>query len=167
MSTTLIGLSRRLLKAAPLTAWSRGAADKAWTVVKAGNNILLDGVPYEVTKAIQGGRGRGGSFVKTKLKNLLTGKGSDRTFKSEEPVEVPDLDKYAVDYSWEDADAFVFMDSSTFEEFRVPKSVVEKSLFLLPGHSILIFMHNDAVIKIVHPHIAQFKVVSVDLGEKV
>lgn len=134
--------------------------------MKQGNNILINDIPYEVTKAVQGGRGRGSSFVKSKLKNLITGKGMDRTFKSEEPVDVPELDKFNVEYSWEDAEEFVFMDSNSFEEIRVPKTVVSKSKFLLPGHQIILFKFNDAVIKLVHPHTAEFTVVSVDTTEK-
>ena len=158
-------VAKRVLKPFP-RVYSRYASEKAWAVIKPGNNILLDGVPYEVTKTTQGGRGRGASFVKSKLKNLVSGKGMDKTFRSDEDVDVPQLDKYTVEYSWEDSDEFVFMDTTTFDEYRVTKDMVPKAKFLLPGHILNIFKYQEKVIKVYHPATSVYNLVSVDPSER-
>lgn len=167
MNRHIFNLARTTACRVTPTVWTRGVTEKAWAVVKVGRNILVDGVPYSVTKALQGGRGRGASFVKAKLKNLYTGKGIDKTFISEDPVEVPELDRYEVEYSWDDETDFVFMDSSSFEEFRVPKKDLVKAKFLLPGQKIVIFKYKEAFVEIVFPHSQEYTLKSIDTSERV
>ncbi len=112
----------------------RGVSDRAWNSCKVGRYILLEGAPYKVTKAAQGGRGRGGSWVKCTVKNLLTSKYHDKTFNSDEQLEIPDISFHDAQFSWHDAGAqggggeFVFMDCASFEEVRVGE--VSKAEFL-------------------------------------
>jgi elongation factor P len=139
-------------------------SERAWVCVKVGNTVLIDGVPFLVTKALQGGRGRGASFVKSTIKNRYTGKSMDKTFNSEDPLEIPDVVQYSVEYSWRDdsVDEYVFMDNNTFEEVRVPSHVVSKPKFLVPGQKFSIAKYKDAIIDLVFPHTGEFTVASVD-----
>ena len=166
MKGHIFNLARTVYRAKPTITLTREVTEKAWVAVKAGKNIVINDVPYEVTKALQGGRGRGASFVKTKLKNLITGKSLDKTFNSEDPVEIPELDRYDVEYSWDDENDFVFLDGNTFEEFRVAKNMVAKSKFLLPGQSISVFKYKTDIISVVFPHTAEYVVTDVDTTER-
>ncbi|GIH68208.1 elongation factor P [Sphaerimonospora thailandensis] len=68
--------------------------------------------------------GKGGAFVRTKLKNVLTGKTLDRTFNAGVKVDVANVDKREMQYSYLDGDDFVFMDTETFDMVNVARSVV-------------------------------------------
>lgn len=137
-------------------------------IIKVGKCILLDGVPYKVVKALQGGRGRGASFTKSTIKNLITGRSSDKTFNSEDQIEIPDLLQARVEYSWEDTSTgeCVFMDTRSFEEIRVLKSSIEKAAFLVPGQEVTILQFNGNPIDVTLPHTGQYTVVSIDVGSK-
>lgn len=166
MNKYIFHIARVATRASPTVIWSRDASEKAWAVVKIGRNILVDGVPHEVSKAVQGGRGRGASFVKAKLRNLVTGKGIDRTFNSEDPVEVPDLDRFDVEFSWDEETDYVFIDVASFEEFRVPKEFVKKANFLVPGMKLVVYKYKDALIEVGLPHTYEFEVQTIDTTER-
>ncbi len=135
-------------------------------IIQVGNNILIGETPYQVIKATQGGRGRGASFVKSTLKNRLTGKTMDKTFNSEDPVDIPDVQHIAVEFSWEDTDDFVFMDTKSFEEIRVPKESVAKRQYLVPGQQLGLYKYKEHIVDMIFPTTSEFTVESVDLTQK-
>ncbi|GAA0359260.1 elongation factor P [Microbispora corallina] len=68
--------------------------------------------------------GKGGAFVRTKLKNILSGKVVDKTFNAGVKVDVANVDKREMQYSYLDGDDFVFMDTETYDMVNVERSVV-------------------------------------------
>ncbi|MEQ4716302.1 elongation factor P [Nonomuraea sp. B19D2] len=68
--------------------------------------------------------GKGGAFVRTKLKNVLSGKVVDKTFNAGVKVEVANVDKREMQYSYKDGDDFVFMDTETYDMVNVPSTTV-------------------------------------------
>ena len=64
--------------------------------------------------------GKGGAFVRTKLKNVLTGKVVDRTFNAGTKVDTATVDKRDMQYLYNDGDDFVFMDVDTYDQMHVP-----------------------------------------------
>jgi elongation factor P len=68
--------------------------------------------------------GKGGAFVRTKLKNVLSGKVVDKTFNAGVKVEVANVDKREMQYSYKDGDDFVFMDTETYDMVNVPSVTV-------------------------------------------
>ena len=68
--------------------------------------------------------GKGGAFVRTKLKNVLSGKVVDKTFNAGVKVEVASVDKREMQYSYMDGDDFVFMDTETFDMLNVSRPTV-------------------------------------------
>ncbi|MBB6552856.1 elongation factor P [Nonomuraea rubra] len=68
--------------------------------------------------------GKGGAFVRTKLKNVLSGKVVDKTFNAGVKVEVANVDKREMQYSYKDGDDFVFMDTETYDMVNVPSATV-------------------------------------------
>ncbi|MFG1701847.1 elongation factor P [Nonomuraea sp. M3C6] len=68
--------------------------------------------------------GKGGAFVRTKLKNVLSGKVVDKTFNAGVKVEVANVDKREMQYSYKDGDEFVFMDTETYDMVNVPSGTV-------------------------------------------
>ncbi|MFI6295273.1 elongation factor P [Nonomuraea sp. NPDC050790] len=68
--------------------------------------------------------GKGGAFVRTKLKNVLSGKVVDKTFNAGVKVDVANVDKREMQYSYKDGDDFVFMDTETYDMVNVPAKTV-------------------------------------------
>src|SRR5271170_3861593 len=66
--------------------------------------------------------GKGGAFVRTKLRNLRTKAVLERTFRADEKVEQAVIDKREMQYLYRDDDAFVFMDNSTYDQTNVPSA---------------------------------------------
>ncbi|WP_214327637.1 elongation factor P [Nonomuraea sediminis] len=68
--------------------------------------------------------GKGGAFVRTKLKNVLSGKVVDKTFNAGVKVDVANVDKREMQFSYKDGDDFVFMDTETYDMVTVPSNTV-------------------------------------------
>ncbi|WP_327045112.1 elongation factor P [Microbispora sp. NBC_01189] len=68
--------------------------------------------------------GKGGAFVRTKLKNIMSGKVVDKTFNAGVKVDVANVDKREMQYSYLDGDDFVFMDTETYDMVNIARSVV-------------------------------------------
>ena len=100
---------------------SRHLREKAGKAVKPGAALVLNNFPYKVMKMKQGGRGRGASFVKASLRNLETSAVVEMTFINDDMVELAELDKEPVEFSWYDTttSSLVFMNMTSFEESRV------------------------------------------------
>ncbi len=81
-----------------------------------GLKIELDGEPYTIIFFQHVKPGKGGAFVRTKVKNLKNGKVLDRTFRSGEKLDEADVSERRMQYLYQDGDALVFMDNETFEQ---------------------------------------------------
>ena len=81
-----------------------------------GLKIELDGEPFTIVYFQHVKPGKGGAFVRTKVKNLKNGKVLDRTFRSGEKVDEADVSERKMQYLYQDGDSLVFMDNETFEQ---------------------------------------------------
>ena len=94
--------------------------------MRPGVNIILDNQPHRCTKMVQGKRGKGGGFIKATLKNVINGNSFEKTFTSDEMVELTELERKTMSYSWSDDSNYYFMDLETFEEVAVPTNIVDE-----------------------------------------
>lgn len=81
-----------------------------------GLKIEWEGTPYLIVDFQHVKPGKGGAFVRTKLKNLLTGRVIDQTFRSGERVGKPDLVEKDMQYLYKEGDRYCFMDNETYEQ---------------------------------------------------
>ncbi|MCG8591251.1 MAG: elongation factor P [Proteobacteria bacterium] len=89
-----------------------------------GLKIELDGDPFVITYFQHVKPGKGGAFVRTKVKNLLNGKVLDRTFRSGEKVEEADVEERTMQYLYNDGGDLVFMDTTTYDQLPFSADVV-------------------------------------------
>jgi elongation factor P len=82
-----------------------------------GLKIEIDGEPFVMTYFQHVKPGKGGAFVRTKIKNLRTGKTLDRTFRAGERVDEAEVEDKRMQYLYQDGDSLVFMDSDTYDQF--------------------------------------------------
>lgn len=102
------------------------------TDLKKGTLIELNGEPHKVLEYNQKQMGRGGSIVNTKIKNLITGTTTDRTFKGSEKIESADVANRNVQFLYDDG-RLHFMDSEDFSQFAVDKDDVTGAELLKEG----------------------------------
>ena len=91
---------------------------------KNGLRIELDGQPFTITYFQHVKPGKGGAFVRTKMKNLLSGKTVDKTFRAGEKVEEADVEDRTMQYLYMDGESLVFMDTSSYDQIPIPAAQV-------------------------------------------
>jgi len=89
-----------------------------------GLKILVAGEPYAIVYFQHVKPGKGGAFVRTKLKGLRTGKVVEKTFRAGEKVDEPDVEESRMQFLYQDGDQLVFMDSSTYDQLHFSREQV-------------------------------------------
>ena len=120
--------------------------------LKNGLVLNLDGELWAVVEFQHVKPGKGGAFVRTTLKNVLSGKVVDKTFNAGTKVETATVDKRTMQYLYLDGDDYVFMDSDTYEQVHVPASVVgDGSNYLLDNAEAMVAVHEGVPLYIELP----------------
>ncbi len=113
--------------------------------LKNGMVLNLDGQLWGVVEFQHVKPGKGGAFVRTKLKNVVSGKVVDKTFNAGVKVDTANVDRREMTYLYRDGDEFVFMDTETFDQINLEPSVVgTASNFMLENHNATVGMHESA-----------------------
>ena len=111
--------------------------------LKNGMVLNLDGQLWSVVWFQHHKPGKGGAIMRTKLKNVLSGKVVDKTFNADVKVDVANVDKRTMSYLYNDGSSYVFMDSSTYEQTHLsPETVGDASHFLLENQEAIVAMHE-------------------------
>jgi elongation factor P len=134
---------------------------------KRGLHVLIDGDPYEILDySVQTPSARGSAtLVRTKVRNVRTDQVLDKTFKSGERFEEPDLEKRQVQFLYADGDALHFMDLASYEQFSLPRgSVGDAARWLIDGLALHSNVFNGRVIGVALPPHVELEVVEVDPG---
>jgi elongation factor P len=115
--------------------------------IKNGSVLNLDGNLWSVIEFQHVKPGKGGAFVRTKLKNVLSGKVVDKTFNAGAKVEFETVDRRDMQYLYNDGTDFVFMDPGNFEQLTIPAAVVgDAKDFMLENSNALIGFHNGVAL---------------------
>jgi elongation factor P len=113
--------------------------------LKNGIVLNLDGQLWSVVEFQHVKPGKGGAFVRTKLKNVLSGKVVDRTFNAGTKVETATVDKRDMQYLYRDGGDFVFMDTSTYDQIPIPAGTVgDAANFLLENQEAVVATHEGS-----------------------
>ena len=132
-----------------------------------GLRIEIEGKPHIIVDFLHVKPGKGGAFVRTKLKNLITGNVIDKTFRSGEKVDIPDLQEKTMQYLYNTEDEFYFMDQETYEQISLlADQLGENKGFLQEGITIDILFHNDQPIGVELPIFVELSVFTTDPGLK-
>jgi elongation factor P len=115
--------------------------------LKNGLVLNLDGQLWTVVEFQHVKPGKGGAFVRTKLKNVLSGKVVDKTFNAGVKVETATVDKRAMQYLYRDGDDFVFMDMQSYDQIHVPAATVgDAEHFMLENQEAVVGLHEGAAL---------------------
>lgn len=137
------------------------------TDFRKGLKIEVDGTPYEIVDFQHFKPGKGGAMVRTKLRNILTGRLQDITFRSGEKVERPDLEVREMQFLYHDGEALAFMDLTSYEQIAMEESVTDgKSSFLKDGQTVQVLLYKGQPLDIELPLSLVLKVVETEPGAK-
>ena len=127
--------------------------------------LNIDGNLWTVVEFQHVKPGKGPAFVRTKLKNVLSGKVVDKTFNAGLKVETATVDKRDMQYLYADGDDYVFMDSSTYEQLHVPVATVgEVADFLLENQDAMVAVHEGTVLYVELPASVELLISHTDPG---
>src|SRR6476659_4364174 len=108
-----------------------------------GMHVALDGQTWRIVEFQHVKPGKGGAFVRTRLKSLDSGSVVDRTFRAGEKFERVRTETKSMQYLYDTGDEVVFMDEETFEQLQLPRAQVEDALpFLQPSSSVQVLLVN-------------------------
>jgi elongation factor P len=134
---------------------------------KKGLKIELDGVPYTIVDFQHVKPGKGGAFVRTKMKSLLSGKVLDQTFRSGEKVKRPDLMERDMQYLYGEGDRFCMMDNETYEQIMLTEEQVgEARLYLTENLDVKILFFNQQPVGVEVPLFVELAVTQTEPGVK-
>jgi elongation factor P len=109
--------------------------------------------------------GKGGAFVRTKLKNVRSGAVLERTFRADEKVEQAVIDKREMQYLYRDGDQYVFMDNVSYDQLHVePVSLGDSTKFLKEGDSAVVQLYGVEIVGVDLPAAVELSIADTDPG---
>ncbi len=136
---------------------------------KKGLRVLIEGAPYVIMETqTQTPSARGAAtLVKVKVRNLKTDQVFDKSFKSGEKFQEPDLDKKNVQFLYAEQDSMVFMDLASYDQFNVSKDDLgEKVAYLTDGMELKALFFEGNLLDLELPSSVEFEVVEVEPGTR-
>jgi elongation factor P len=134
---------------------------------KKGLKIEIDGIPYAIVDFLHVKPGKGGAFVRTKIKNLMTGKVLDQTFRSGEKVKRPDLAEREMQFLYRDGDSFFMMDNETYEQLALTSEQLgDAVLYLIENLNLQVLFFNQQPVAVEAPNFVELSVAQAEPGVK-
>ena len=134
---------------------------------KNGMTIKYDGNIYLILEFMHVKPGKGGAFVRTKLRNMRTGAVIDYTFNAAEKVERAMIDKVKMQYIYDAGQALVFMNNETYEQVEISKTQLEYEMkFIIEGMNVEIVYCEGEILGINLPDKVTLKVTKCDPAVK-
>ena len=135
------------------------------TEFRNGLKIEIDGEPYVIVEFQHVKPGKGGAFVRTKMKSLKSGNVIDRTFRSGEKVDVPELEEKTMQYLYAADKDRVLMDTSTYEQISMSEKQLGDSVnYLKENMEIKVLYFKGQPINIDIPMFVELKIARTDPG---
>ena len=133
--------------------------------LKNGMTLNIDGQLWSVVDFQHVKPGKGGAFVRTKLKNVLSGKVVDRTFNAGVRVEQASVDRREMQYLYREGDDFVFMDTEDYDQPRIPAATVgDAANYLLEEQNATVAFNEGVPLYVELPAAVELTVSQTDPG---
>lgn len=130
-----------------------------------GFTLINKGELYSIVEFLHVKPGKGGAFVRTKLRNVKTKAVTERTFRAGEKVEEVRLERKPYEYLYHDGNFYVFMDSETFEQIQIEKDLIgDVVVFLAENTECGILFHDTTPIEVELPIFMELEITQTDPG---
>ena len=134
---------------------------------KKGLKLLVEGQPYVIVDFQHVKPGKGNQFFRTKMRSLLTGNNLERTFKSGEKFEVPNVEMVEMTYLYKDDKGYNFMNQQNYEQICMMEHEIGESKFYLTENLVvMITIYNDKPVIVEVPNAVNLRVAQTDPGVK-
>ncbi|KAG8093504.1 hypothetical protein GUJ93_ZPchr0012g19425 [Zizania palustris] len=121
--------------------------------IRVGSNVEVDGAPWKVLEFLHVKPGKGAAFVRTKMRNYITGNTVDKTFRAGSTIPEASISKETKQFTYKDGSQFVLMDLTSFEESRLNEADVgDKQKWLKEGMDCNLLYWNGRVFPILISH---------------
>jgi elongation factor P len=135
--------------------------------IRKGLKVLMDGAPFVVIDFQFVKPGKGAAFTRTKFKNLLTGGVVERNIRSGEKLEPANVEEKTMQFLYKEAEDFVFMDESTYEQVSITREVVgDDHDLLMDNLPCTVLFFNDRAVGISLPTFVTVRVTKSEPGAK-
>ncbi len=133
--------------------------------IKKGSVLALEGQLWNVTDFQHVKPGKGGAFVRTTLKNVVTGRTLDRTFNAGTKIDFATVDRRDFQYLYQDGADFVFMDLTDYDQLTVSSAIVgDAANFMLENQTVMLALHEGEPLYIELPASVVLLVTHTDPG---
>ncbi|MCI6859557.1 MAG: elongation factor P [Clostridia bacterium] len=130
-----------------------------------GVTFVLDGAVYYIVDFQHVKPGKGAAFVRTKIKNAMTGQVLERTFNPSEKFELAHIEHKEMQYLYADGDLYYFMDTQTYEQFPFNKETVADALnFIIEGMNVQVQLYNGKAFAVDPPLFVELEIVECEPG---
>lgn len=135
--------------------------------IKNGMTLQIEGNIYQVVEFLHVKPGKGSAFMKTKLKNLRTGSNLERTFNTNVKFEEAHIDRKTVQYLYEAADVYYFMDNVTYDQYELTSEQVgEYKDYMLENMNVDLTFFGTELLGITLPEKMEYTVIEAEPGIK-
>lgn len=133
--------------------------------LKNGITLELDNGLFQVVEFQHVKPGKGGAFVRTKLRNLRTGNVFDKTFNAGIRVEQAILEKKDMQFLYRDGDDYIFMDTDSFDQMSVaPVALGDAADYLIESMVAIIAIHNGEIVSVEIPAAVELTIANTEPG---
>ncbi|MCP2166674.1 elongation factor P [Goodfellowiella coeruleoviolacea] len=133
--------------------------------LKNGLVLNLDGQLWTVVSFQHVKPGKGGAFVRTTLKHVLSGKVVDKTFNAGTKVDTATVDRREMTYLYRDGNDYVFMDTDTYDQITVPaETVADAAKYMLENQSVMVATHEGSALYVELPASVELVIQHTDPG---
>jgi elongation factor P len=127
--------------------------------------LEIDRELFRITEFLHVKPGKGGAFVRTKLKNVRTGSVIDRTFRAGEKVSEARLERTEFQYLYGDGTTFNFMNTESFEQIGIPaEQIASEKGYLKENTKVVILMQGESPVSVEIPTFVELTITATDPG---
>ncbi len=133
--------------------------------IKNGTVLKLEGQLWNIIEFQHVKPGKGGAFVRTKMRNILSGKVVDKTFNAGLKIETATVDRSDYQYLYQDGEDYVFMDLDNYDQLTVSgKTIGDATNFMLENLNVTIALHEGSPLYIELPPSVQLRITYTEPG---
>ena len=127
--------------------------------------IVLDGVLYTINEFQHVKPGKGGAFVRTKLKGVVTNKVIDKTFRAGERIEEARVERNSMQYLYASGNMYYFMDPSSYEQIPIDENIIgEAKTYLKENMNLSVLMYKGSPLAVDLPFFVELQIATTDPG---
>jgi elongation factor P len=132
------------------------------TRMRQGVYVEIDGNPHVIISFQHVNPGKGGAFVRMRLKSLTSGSVLDKTIKSGDTLPEAEISKREMQYLYDDGERMVFMDQQSYEQIEILRAQIENQDLMVENCAVEVLLHADRPIGVTLPNFVVLEVVETD-----